>query len=129
MTYTIALIPAHNEALTVRGVVDGTIPHVDAVIVIDDGSTDDTARLLEGSGAHVVRHETNLGKGDRLVEGLNLAFSDGATQVITLDADQQHDPADIPAFLDAARDTPGALVLGDRSAAMVRMPKLRARSI
>ena len=129
MVRTVALIPAHNEALTVRRVVDETVPYVDAVIVIDDGSTDDTALLLEGAGARVIRHQTNRGKGTRLVEGLTLAFSEGATHVITLDADQQHDPADIPAFLDAGRDVPGALVLGDRSASMISMPKHRARGI
>ncbi|MDH3738247.1 MAG: glycosyltransferase family 2 protein [Alphaproteobacteria bacterium] len=129
MPHTVALIPAHNEALTIRTVVDATRPHVDAVIVIDDGSTDGTAEALSGCDAHLIRHPDNAGKGRRLVEGLELAFTEGATQVVTLDADNQHDPADIPAFLAKAAEHPGALVLGDRSAQMDRMPRSRARGI
>ena len=112
-----------------RGVVEATARQVDQVIVIDDGSTDGTAELLAATGAEVIRHEINAGKGTRLVEGLALAFSEGAAQVVTLDADQQHDPSDIPAFLAAATANPGALVLGDRSGAMHTMPKHRSRSI
>lgn len=126
MSRTIAVIPAHNEAPTIRQVVDATLPHVDGVIVMDDGSTDGTASTLSGSNVRIVRHEENAGKGRRLVEGLALAFDEGATQVITIDADGQHDPADIPAFLARAAEKPGAIVLGDRSGQMRRMPVNRA---
>lgn len=127
--HTIALIPAHNEVLTIRQVVNATKPHVDAVIVIDDGSTDGTAEVLAGSGARVIRHPNNMGKGRRLVEGLDLSFNEGATQVVTLDGDNQHDPDDIPAFLAEAIEHPGAIVFGDRSGQMDRMPRSRARGI
>lgn len=129
MTRTTVLIPAHNEVLTVRKIVDETIPLVDRVIVIDDGSTDGTAESLATSGAHVVRHAENLGKGPRLVEGLKLGYSKGADIVITLDADQQHDPADIPRFLQTYQEHPNSIILGDRSAAMEHMPKSRRRGI
>lgn len=129
MVDTVALIPAHNEILTARKVVDQTIAHVDRVIVIDDGSDDGTSASLEGSGADVIVHAQNRGKGTRLVEGLNLAAQSGADIVVVLDADQQHDPADIPRFLEAARANPDALVLGDRSADMVNMPAHRRRAI
>lgn len=124
-----ALVPAHNEAATVRAVVEGALREVDACIVIDDGSTDGTAGACAGLGARVIRHDANAGKGPRLAEGLALAFAEGADAVITLDADGQHDPADIPAFRDAALAAPGALVLGDRSADMGAMPPGRARWI
>lgn len=129
MAHTVALIPAHNEAPTVRSVVDGALPFVDAVMVIDDGSTDGTAAVLQGSGARIIRHEDNIGKGDRLVQGLDLAFAEGATRVVTLDADTQHDPGDIPALLQASDAHPEALILADRSADMANMPAHRARSI
>jgi len=129
MKQTIALIPAHNEVLTVRKVVDETISYVDKVIVIDDGSTDGTSKALEGSGALVVHHKKNLGKGTRLVEGFDLAFGQGADFVVTLDADQQHNPADIPQFLKRSQKHPDAIVLGDRSGAMAQMPKTRRRAI
>lgn len=129
MKRTVALIPAHNEILTVRKVVDETTPYVDQVIVIDDGSTDGTAEALDGSGAMVVRHAVNIGKGPRLAQGFDLAFGDGADFVITLDADQQHDPNDIPRFLAMSDTQPDAIVLGDRSAAMEHMPATRRRGI
>ncbi len=129
MKQTVALIPAHNEVLTVRKVVDETIPHVDRVIVIDDGSTDGTLETLSGSGALVVHHKKNLGKGARLVEGFDLAFGQGADFVITLDADQQHNPTDIPLFLNRSKKHLDSIVLGDRSGAMAQMPATRRRGI
>lgn len=129
MALTAALIPAHNEALTIRKIVEATCAQVDRVIVIDDGSTDGTADELAGLDVHLVRHEKNAGKGRRLVEGLELAFADGAQQVITLDADGQHEPNDIGAFLECAMEHPDTLVLGDRSAQIHKVPRERAMAI
>ncbi|MEH6755430.1 MAG: glycosyltransferase family 2 protein [Alphaproteobacteria bacterium] len=129
MRRSAVLIPAHNEALTIREIVEAAKAHVDRVIVIDDGSTDGTAQQLDGLDIQIVRHDTNAGKGRRLVEGLELAFAEGIEQVITLDGDGQHDPESIPAFLDCAKQNPDALVLGDRSAQMDRIPKERALAI
>jgi glycosyltransferase involved in cell wall biosynthesis len=125
MTVTVALIPAHNEVLTIRAIVEAVAGHVDTVLVIDDGSTDGTAEALTGAPVHLVRHASNAGKGARLVEGLRLAGETGATQVITLDADGQHDPEMIPAFLASARVNPGAFILGDRSGDTAHMPRSR----
>ncbi|MEM7177172.1 MAG: glycosyltransferase family 2 protein [Pseudomonadota bacterium] len=124
--HAVAMIPAHNESLTVREVVAGTLPHVDEVIVVDDGPTCATSAALAGSGARVIRHEVNLGKGQRLTDGMEMAFGEGAAMVITLDADRQHDPYEIPAFLAAASAPPGALVIGERSASMPAAPTSRA---
>lgn len=129
MALTTALIPAHNEVLTIREIVDATRPHVDRVIVIDDGSTDGTADQIVDLDIQLIRHEKNAGKGRRLVEGLELAFEEGAQQVITLDADGQHNPDEIEAFLDCAKKNPDALILGDRSAQMHKMPRERALAI
>lgn len=126
MTVTVAVIPVHNEAVTILGIVTATLDHVDRVIVIDDGSTDGTCELLTGSGARVIRNSVNVGKGQRLVEGLQYAFGEGAQRVVTLDGDGQHDPADIPKFLACADADPGAIILGDRSGETRNMPLLRA---
>ncbi len=123
------LIPAYNEAGTIRGVVEAVLAQVDRVLVISDGSTDGTVAELDGLPVEVLQHDQNRGKGFRLAEGLDRAFREGADCVLTLDADWQHDPADIPAFLAMARRCPQSLVVGDRHADRRSMPALRAASI
>jgi glycosyltransferase involved in cell wall biosynthesis len=123
------LIPAFNEAGTIRAVVEAVLAHADRVLVISDGSTDGTVARLAGLPVEVLEHAENRGKGQRLAEGLDHAFRDGADCVLTLDADGQHDPAEIPAFLAAARCAPGALILGDRLGDRRSMPAGRAASI
>ncbi len=129
MSTSFALIPAHNEILTIRQVVDETSKNVDRVIVIDDGSTDGTSEALLDTTALVLRRETNIGKGDSLIEGFQAALREGADSVIVLDADMQHDPADIPRFLEKHVKMPGAIILGDRSADMQNMPGIRRKGI
>ena len=126
-----AVIPAHNEDQTIGGIVAATlaIPAVERVVVVDDGSTDKTADLAAKAGAEVLRGIDNQGKGPRLIEGQAHAFAAGAEQVILLDGDGQHDPADIPAFLEAADRSSGALIMGNRAAQMARMPRSRANGI
>lgn len=123
------LIPAFNEAATIRGVVEGALAHVDRVVVISDGSTDGTVGRLAGLPVEIVEHAEKRGKGQRLAEGIEHAIAAGADCILTLDADGQHDPADIPAFLEAARRAPDALILGDRLADRAGMPGGRAASI
>ena len=123
------LIPAYNEAGTIRGIVEAVLAHVDRVFVISDGSTDGTVEQLAGLPVEVLEHAENRGKGFRLAEGLDRAFREGADCVLTLDADGQHDPADIPAFLAAARRSSQALVVGDRLGDRRSMPAGRAASI
>ncbi|MBT6537559.1 MAG: glycosyltransferase family 2 protein [Rhodospirillaceae bacterium] len=125
MTRTTVLVPSHNEALTIRAVIADVRARIDRVIVIDDGSTDGSADLLADMDVTVVRHDTNAGKGHRLVEGLELAFSEGADQVLTLDGDGQHDPASIDDFLQAAALYPDAMIIGDRFSQKARMPAHR----
>ncbi|MEM7505718.1 MAG: glycosyltransferase family 2 protein [Pseudomonadota bacterium] len=122
-------MPAHNEIHTIREVVEGAMPHVDRVWVVDDGSTDGTSAALDGLDIELIRHDQNLGKGERLAEGLARAFDAGASVVVTLDADGQHDPAAIPAFLARAAEQPGAIILGTRFGDTREIPKGRARAI
>jgi glycosyltransferase involved in cell wall biosynthesis len=110
----VAVIPAYNEAPRLGAVVRATREHVQ-VIVVDDGSTDGTAGVAREAGAMVIEQRPNQGKGAALRAGFRRALADGATAILTLDADGQHDPADIPALLAAAdRQPPPDLVIGQR---------------
>lgn len=95
----LALIPAYNEAQRIAPVIAATLKHLPA-LVVDDGSRDDTAALAEAAGATVLRQIPNQGKGAALRAGLRWALAHGHDSVLTLDADGQHDPADIPRLLD-----------------------------
>ncbi len=96
------------------------------VVVVDDGSTDDTARQAEGAGALVIVQDPNAGKGAALRTGFRYALEHGAEAVITLDADGQHDPAEIPDFIRAYRAARPELIIGRRDFAA--MPPVRRLS-
>jgi glycosyltransferase involved in cell wall biosynthesis len=108
------VIPAYNEAPTIRRVAEGALAHIERVIIVDDGSSDGTAAALEGLPVTLIRNHRNLGKAASLWRGMALALADEAAAVLTLDGDGQHRPADIPRLLDAHRDQPQALILGAR---------------
>jgi glycosyltransferase involved in cell wall biosynthesis len=118
----IALIPAYNEAARIAGVVARAKPHVREVVVIDDGSTDQTAAAAQAAGAIVVRHEKNKGKGGAILTGLDYLAHSPAAYGIFLDADGQHDPAEIPKFLAAAN---AGIVVGTRMQDTQQMPVIR----
>jgi glycosyltransferase involved in cell wall biosynthesis len=96
------------------------------VVVIDDGSTDDSAERAAAAGATVIRQVPNAGKGAALRAGFRHALDKGAAAVITLDADGQHDPAEIPAFLAAFARSRPELVIGRRD--FGEMPPVRRLS-
>ena len=100
----IALIPAYNEGERVADVVTRTLKYL-PVLVVDDGSSDDTASVAEAAGATVHRYIPNQGKGVALQTGFRQAMEMGHDAVITLDADGQHDPDEIPRFLECHADT------------------------
>ncbi len=115
----LALIPAWNEAPRIGRIVEGARAFL-PVLVVDDGSTDGTAEVARAAGATVVQHPRNRGKGAALKTGFAWALEHGYDAVLTLDADGQHDPAEIPKFLAALEAGAGALIIGRRE--FRRMP-------
>jgi len=125
VVHALVLIPGYQEGPRIAAVVDAARRHL-PVIVVDDGSTDDTAARAEAAGATVVRQVPNQGKGAALREGFRQALALGVEAVVTLDADGQHDPAEIPAFLAAFELTRPELVIGKRD--FGQMPPVRRLS-
>ena len=105
----IGVIPAHNEEDAIGDVVTRARRHLDAVIVVDDGSRDATSDRARDAGAVVLRLDPNRGKGAALVHGLNAACELGPEAIVTLDADGEHDPDAIPSLLSALEDADIAL--------------------
>ena len=118
----LALIPAYNEAKRVGPVIELTRRYL-PVLVVDDGSIDDTHAVAEQAGARVVRHLKNQGKGAALKTGYRWALDNGYDAVIMLDADGQHDPTEIPLFLAAYAERGGDLIIGARD--YMQMPIVR----
>ena len=109
----LALIPAFEEGPRIQAVVAATARYL-PVVVVDDGSSDDTATVAGSAGATVLRQVPNAGKGAALRAGFRHALDVGAEAVVTLDADGQHDPAEIPAFLAAFAAARPELIIGRR---------------
>src|SRR5687768_14160703 len=121
---TIAIvIPAFNEASTVRDVVTRALREADHVIVVDDGSDDGTGEMLRDLPVKVLRNPVNLGKASSLRRGMLSALMDGASVVVTLDADAQHEPEDIPRLLAAHARNPHAIIVGARLHEKCRIPR------
>jgi glycosyltransferase involved in cell wall biosynthesis len=122
----VGLIPAHNEEPRVGAVVREAREHL-RVLVVDDGSSDDTGARARDAGAEVIEQRPNQGKGAALRTGFRQALAEGAEAILTLDADGQHDPTEIPAFLVAwSSHARPDLVIGRRSFA--EMPAVRRLS-
>ncbi len=121
-----AVIPAYNEADKVAAVVEGSLSFVDAVVVVDDCSSDRTREAAEAAGAVVISHERNRGKGAALHTGLRWAGERGFAAAVTLDADGQHDPAEIPRLVRRFRATSADIVVGTRMRNRADMPLDRA---
>jgi len=108
------IIPAYNEEKTVAGIVRQAKKYADKVVVVDDASKDKTANNARLAGAEVIRHARNAGLGSAIRTGLKYALRAKADIAITLDADGQHDPEDIPKFLKKISEGYD-FVLGERS--------------
>ena len=125
MASILALIPGYQEGPRIAAVVSAAALHL-PVVVVDDGSTDDTAGQAEAAGATVLVQHPNAGKGAALRAGFRYALAHDAAAVVTLDADGQHDPAEIPTFLAAFAVHRPELVLGRRD--FGSMPPVRRLS-
>jgi glycosyltransferase involved in cell wall biosynthesis len=126
----LAVVPAHNEAPRIAAVVAGLIEQGLPVLVVDDGSVDGTGEIARAAGARVLRQEPNRGKGAALKAGFTDALGDGLAvpdrrweAILSLDGDGQHDPAEVPLFLDAWAGGVPDLVVGARD--YRRMPPIR----
>ena len=108
----IAIIPAFNESRTIKEVIKKTKKYVDKVIVIDDGSSDNTFNEAESADIRL-KHIVNIGKGLALKTGFEAAIRENADTIITIDSDLQHDPGEIPLFLDKIKEHD--IVIGTRS--------------
>jgi glycosyltransferase involved in cell wall biosynthesis len=120
-----ALIPAFNEAPHIARVITGARKHVDAVVVIDDGSGDGTAEIARDAGATCLESPTNCGKASALRTGIIYAHAHDFTHVITLDGDGQHLAEDVPALIHVAEETGADLVIGARPFERADMPRSR----
>ncbi|HMP90966.1 MAG TPA: glycosyltransferase family 2 protein [Kiritimatiellia bacterium] len=119
------IIPAYNESAGIIPVIEKVRKIAETVVVVDDGSTDDTSEKAKSAGAVVIRHENNLGKGASLISGFKYGSEHKYDLVITLDADGQHDPEEIPRFLDAYQRTRIPVLVGNRMWNTAGMPLLR----
>lgn len=121
----VAVIPAYNEGTRIQAVVRDAAKFVDRVIVVDDGSHDDTAANAEKAGAVLLRHEENCGPGAATMTGVEGARALGADIVVTLDADEQHVPTDIPALLKPIQEGRADIVFANRFGQKNKIPTIR----
>ena len=121
----IAVIPAFNEAATIRAVASRALAQLADVIVVDDGSTDATAAALADLPLLLISNPSNLGKGASLWRGFAAALAAGADAVVTLDGDAQHCPEDIPRLVAAAAEHPGRIIIGARLWDKGKVPAVR----
>ena len=110
----IACIPAYNEESSIQDVVKKSIPHVDKVVVCDDGSTDNTAKLAKEAGATVITHDKNQGYGAAISTLFDYARKQNAQIMITIDGDGQHDPDQIPLLINTMTTHNVDVVIGSR---------------
>jgi len=110
----IAVIPCLNEERFIAAIVSGALPHVDRVLVVDDGSTDATSSVAREAGAEVISHAIRMGAGAATRSGFEAALQRGADIVVTLDGDGQHNPAEIPLLLQPLLQDNADFVIGSR---------------
>jgi len=110
----VAVIPCYNTASHIAEVVTKCLPHVDQVIVVDDGSTDNTTIEASKAGAQVIRHERNMGYGAVIKTGFREAQIKGNDIILTIDGDGQNNPDEIPLLLEPILGGEADLVIGSR---------------
>ena len=123
-----ALIPAYNEAATIRALVEAVAPLVERVVVVDDGSSDSTAEQLNGlldDRIKLIRLNPNRGKAGALWAGIAYLMSQDVTHILTLDGDGQHDPNEIRALKWQLKQTPERIIIGARRLDNEHAPRAR----
>ncbi len=121
----VVIIPAYNEEKNISQVISGVKKYTDNIIVIDDGSKDKTYQIALKNGAKVYRHLINRGLGGALGTGIKAALLEGADIIVTLDADGQHDPEEIPKLLKPIISREADIVIGSRFLRNQKMPIFR----
>lgn len=126
--HIIAIMPAYNEQAHLGQVLPEIRKYLPA-LVVDDGSTDHTGAIAEAGGAFLIRQIPNQGKGAALRAGFRYALEQGYTGVLTLDADGQHDPEEIPAFLKAYNQSHADLIIGERNFSHIPLVRRMANTL
>lgn len=121
----LAAIPCYNEEVTIGSVVLKAKRYVDEVLVVDDGSIDDTARVAEEAGATVIKHEENKGKASAIRTAFRYALENDFDAVVTLDGDGQHNADEIPNLLKPVIDNKADIAIGFRFGRLTEMPLWR----
>lgn len=116
------MVPAYNHGGSIRKVVEGILEYTDSVIVIDDGSTDNTQGELSGLPIVSLRREKNCGKGAAIKLAVSEAGKRGYTHIVTIDADGQHLPEDLPKFFGEIENYPNAIIIGRRDFSVPNVP-------
>lgn len=119
------IIPTYNESKAIGSLVCEISAMGLSVLVVDDGSTDGTARIAEAAGATVLRNARNEGKGASLIKGFRHALGEGVDAVITMDGDGQHLPSDISYFIRVAQYSDSGIFIGNRMSRPLGMPLIR----
>jgi 1-acyl-sn-glycerol-3-phosphate acyltransferase len=119
------IIPTYNNATTIRRVIEDVEKYCSSIIVVNDGSTDDTAEILQSIPLpiEVISYPKNRGKGYALVTGFKKAKALGYTHAITIDADGQHFADDIPCFIEGLKHNPEGFIVGCRNLTEENMPR------
>lgn len=119
------VIPCLNEGRTIGPLVRNVRRYIPHVIIVNDGSTDSTAREAELAGAIVIQHTSSQGKGASLRAGIDQASRAGFLWALAMDGDAQHAPTDIPAFLKLCESSAASMIIGNRMTDLRSMPRIR----
>ena len=119
------IIPTYNESRAIAGLINQITKLGLEVIIIDDGSVDDTVKIATACGAKVLTNLKNMGKGASLIKGYSFALKQGFDAVISMDGDGQHSTDDIKVFIQKAESSGCGIVVGNRMAMTREMPVLR----
>jgi glycosyltransferase involved in cell wall biosynthesis len=117
------IVPTYNNATTLQSVIEGLFPYTDDIVIINDGSTDGTGEILNTyTSLRIIHQPVNRGKGFALRTAFDKASQWGYENAITIDSDGQHNPADIPKFLDKMEQVPGSIIIGARNMEQASVP-------